>query len=423
MRLDGEEMLGRSRKQMRKVWGTELSMVPQDPMTSLNPVRKVGDQITEPLRHHLSLDKREARETALALLGSVRIPDPEKRLGEYPHQLSGGMRQRIVIAAALACGPRLLFADEPTTALDVTVQAQILNVLRRMQQERHMAMVLVTHDLGVVAGHTDEIIVMYAGQVVEQASTADLFAQTRACPTPRHCSPRSQIWTRRRPHPDGESSLDGPPTWYETCRQDADSRRAVDYAQDRPAARTEPPPGDRRRDPATPIVAGFRSASPLGRRAEAVSVSAAHTPPTAPTDSTGSERRMPDVVGTGTSHLSRRRPAARPTRSWWSSPSAAPAPRSHDVSGISIDVAPGARHSASSVSLAVRQVDHRAERSLQIAPTKYRGRVHPRRHAISDRLVRLTSCGGRERRKIQMIFQDPISSLNPKHSIVRTILT
>jgi oligopeptide/dipeptide ABC transporter ATP-binding protein len=179
VRLDGDELLTRSPKQMRKVWGTELSMVPQDPMTSLNPVRRVGDQITEPLRHHLSLDRREARETALALLSSVRIPDPEKRLREYPHQLSGGMRQRVVIAAALACGPRLLFADEPTTALDVTVQAQILNVLGRMQEERHMAMVLVTHDLGVVAGHTDEIIVMYAGQVVERAPTTVLFEEMR----------------------------------------------------------------------------------------------------------------------------------------------------------------------------------------------------------------------------------------------------
>jgi oligopeptide/dipeptide ABC transporter ATP-binding protein len=177
--LDGEELLGRTRKQMRRVWGTELSMVPQDPMTSLNPVRRIGAQIVEPLRHHLSLDRKEARATALSLLASVRIPDPEQRLREYPHQLSGGMRQRVVIAAALACGPRLLFADEPTTALDVTVQAQILNVLRRIQEERHMAMVLVTHDLGVVAGHTDEIVVMYAGQIVERAPTTVLFREMR----------------------------------------------------------------------------------------------------------------------------------------------------------------------------------------------------------------------------------------------------
>jgi oligopeptide/dipeptide ABC transporter ATP-binding protein len=173
--LDGEEIIGRSRKQMRSVWGTELSMVPQDPMTSLNPVRRIGDQITEPLRHHLRLDRSTAKESAIKLLESVRIPDPEKRMREYPHQLSGGMRQRVVIAAALACGPRLLFADEPTTALDVTVQAQILNLLSRIQVERHMAVVLVTHDLGVVAGHTDEIMVMYAGQVVERAPTPVLF--------------------------------------------------------------------------------------------------------------------------------------------------------------------------------------------------------------------------------------------------------
>ena len=175
VRLDGVELIGRSPKQMRKIWGSEVSMVHQDPMTSLNPVKRIGHQIMEPLRHHLDLDKERARATAVALLKSVRIPDPEKRLREYPHQLSGGMRQRVVIAAALACGPRLLFADEPTTALDVTVQAQILNLLGRMQADRHMAMVLVTHDLGVVAGHTDEIIVMYAGRVVERAPTVELF--------------------------------------------------------------------------------------------------------------------------------------------------------------------------------------------------------------------------------------------------------
>jgi oligopeptide/dipeptide ABC transporter ATP-binding protein len=175
VRIDGEETIGRSRKQMRSVWGHELSMVPQDPMTSLNPVRRVGDQITEPLRQHLGLDRKAAKARAIELLQSVRIPDPDKRMREYPHQLSGGMRQRVVIAAALACSPGLLFADEPTTALDVTVQAQILNLLTRIQSEREMAMVLVTHDLGVVAGHTDEIIVMYAGQVVEKAPTTVLF--------------------------------------------------------------------------------------------------------------------------------------------------------------------------------------------------------------------------------------------------------
>jgi peptide/nickel transport system ATP-binding protein len=164
---------------MQDVWGTEMAMVFQDPMTSLNPVMKVGRQITESLRYHLKMTKRLAEENALALLKSVNIPEPERRLREYPHQLSGGMRQRIVIAIALACGPKLLFADEPTTALDVTVQAQILNVLQQQQRERFMAMILVTHDLGVVAGRADEIAVMYAGQIVERAPTRTLFAGVR----------------------------------------------------------------------------------------------------------------------------------------------------------------------------------------------------------------------------------------------------
>ena len=168
---EGNDIIGFSQDQMRSVWGAEMSMVFQDPMTSLNPVMKIGKQITESLIFHLHMDKSEANETALSLLSSVGIPEPAQRLDEYPHQLSGGMRQRVTIAIALACGPKLLFADEPTTALDVTVQAQILNLLQQQQRERHMAMILVTHDLGVVAGRTDDIAVMYGGKIVEQAPT------------------------------------------------------------------------------------------------------------------------------------------------------------------------------------------------------------------------------------------------------------
>jgi peptide/nickel transport system ATP-binding protein len=164
---------------MKQYWGTQMAMVFQDPMTSLNPVMRVGQQIMESLRFHLDVSKEYAEETALALLRSVGIPEAERRLREYPHQLSGGMRQRVMIAIALACGPKLLFADEPTTALDVTVQAQILDLLQSQQRERFMAMVLVTHDLGVVAGRTDDIAVMYAGRIVEKAPTRELFAQTR----------------------------------------------------------------------------------------------------------------------------------------------------------------------------------------------------------------------------------------------------
>jgi peptide/nickel transport system ATP-binding protein len=175
----GEELVGASNGRLRALWGTEMAMVFQDPMTALNPVMKIGRQITEGLRYHLEIPKDEAEAQALQLLNSVGIPDPTRRINQYPHELSGGMRQRVVIAIALACGPKLLFADEPTTALDVTVQAQILNLLNQQQRERHMAMVLVTHDLGVVAGRTDEIAVMYAGQIVEKAPTRTLFANVR----------------------------------------------------------------------------------------------------------------------------------------------------------------------------------------------------------------------------------------------------
>lgn len=179
VKFAGQDILGFSAKQMRHLWGAEMSMVFQNPLNSLHPLMKIGKQITEPLKLHLGMDKKTAMATALQLLRDVRIPEPERRLNQLPHELSGGMRQRVMIAIALACGPTLLFADEPTTALDVTVQAQILDLIGEQRRDRNMSVILVTHDLGVVAGHTDQIAVMYGGKLVEHAPTKTLFANMK----------------------------------------------------------------------------------------------------------------------------------------------------------------------------------------------------------------------------------------------------
>ena len=179
VRFDGRDLSSMTTTEATAFWGREMAMIFQDPLTSLNPVRRVGVQITDPLRHHLGLSRSAARDRAAELLATVGIPDPKRRLDEYPHQLSGGMRQRVSIAVAISCEPKLLFADEPTTALDVTVQRQILDLLSTLQEDLGMAMVLITHDLGVVAAHADQIAVMYAGRIVERADAITLFEDMR----------------------------------------------------------------------------------------------------------------------------------------------------------------------------------------------------------------------------------------------------
>ena len=171
--FDGVDLRALSAQDLRDRWGTRIAIVPQNPLSSLNPVVKIGRQVTEILTRRMGMPKRAAERRALELLSSVGIPSPERRLKQYPHQLSGGMRQRVVIAMALAGEPDLLIADEPTTALDVTIQAQILVLIRTLQTERHMAMIFVSHDLAVVSSMADDIAVMYAGRIVER-STADI---------------------------------------------------------------------------------------------------------------------------------------------------------------------------------------------------------------------------------------------------------
>ncbi len=175
--FEGRNILTLEPKELRAVRGNQIAMIFQEPMTSLNPVFTVGDQIAEAAIVHQHLSHAAARRRAIEMLQLVGIPDPEERVDHYPHQMSGGMRQRVMIAMALVCHPKLLIADEPTTALDVTIQAQILELLERLQAELGMAVMLITHDLGVVAGTADRVVVMYAGQVVEQASTVELFAR------------------------------------------------------------------------------------------------------------------------------------------------------------------------------------------------------------------------------------------------------
>jgi peptide/nickel transport system ATP-binding protein len=177
VQFEGRELLNLPERQMQDLRGNRLAMIFQEPMTSLNPSYTVGDQVGEALIRHRGLSRKGARAKAIEMLKRVRIPSPEARVDEFPHKLSGGMRQRVMIAMALACQPALLIADEPTTALDVTIQAQILDLLRRLREDTGAAIMLITHDLGVVAEMCDEVVVMYAGEIVERARTSELFTR------------------------------------------------------------------------------------------------------------------------------------------------------------------------------------------------------------------------------------------------------
>ena len=195
--FDGEDLLKKSNREMQDVRGNEISMIFQEPMTSLNPVYPVGKQISEAIRRHQKISKKEARTIAIDMLDKVGIPSPETRVDDYPHQMSGGMRQRVMIAMALATKPQLLIADEPTTALDVTIQAQILDLMNRLREDTGTSILLITHDLGVVAETADRVVVMYCGKVMEMANVVDLFEE------PKH--PYTQGLIASIPKMEGES--------------------------------------------------------------------------------------------------------------------------------------------------------------------------------------------------------------------------
>jgi oligopeptide/dipeptide ABC transporter ATP-binding protein len=233
--LGDTDVLALKGEPLRQVRGRRIGMVFQDPMTSLNPVFTVGDQIMEGILAHFKLPRAQARERALQLLQEVGIPDPGERLRAYPHQLSGGMRQRVMIAIALSAEPEILVADEPTTALDVTVQAQILEVLDRLRASRGMAVLLITHDLGIVAGRADRVAVMYAGQIVEETQTARLFAnpshpytQGLFASVPRLTGPLQRLSPIR-------GSVPPPTAWPSGCRFRPRCPKAFDKSE------TEPP--------------------------------------------------------------------------------------------------------------------------------------------------------------------------------------
>ena len=235
--LDGQDLVPLDEAALRAVRGARIAMIFQDPMTSLDPVYTAGSQITEAIRAHRDVGKRQARERALELLEEVGIPDPLSRFDQYPHELSGGMRQRVMIAIALSCEPQVLIADEPTTALDVTVQAQILEILDRLRRSHDMAVLLITHDLGIVAGRADRVAVMYAGRIVETAPTDRLFqhpahpyTQALLASVPRLTGPLQRLTPI-------QGTVPNPDAWPAGCRFHPRCPYAFDRCQQQPPVR------------------------------------------------------------------------------------------------------------------------------------------------------------------------------------------
>jgi len=230
IRLNGDEISGLDDEAMRTIRGNEIGMIFQDPMTSLNPVYRIGEQIAEAIQAHEPVDKRTAHKRAVELLRQVGIPNPESRVDDFPHQFSGGMRQRAMIAMALSCNPSILIADEPTTALDVTIQAQIVELINELKDDFNSAVIMITHDLGVVADIADEILVMYAGRVVERAETRDLFYDPQM---PYTWGLLGSIPRLDRPRPERLHSIKGSPPSLITLPEGCTFRPRCPHAFDK----------------------------------------------------------------------------------------------------------------------------------------------------------------------------------------------
>jgi oligopeptide/dipeptide ABC transporter ATP-binding protein len=383
IRLDGRELVGLPERQYRQIRGNEIAMVFQDPMTSLNPTKTIGEQVAEPIRLHRGASRKEARERAIDMLALVGIARPAERFGDYPHRLSGGLRQRVMIAMALSCEPKVLIADEPTTALDVTVQAQVLRLLHDLKDRLGMAMLLITHDMGVIARWADRVSVMYAGRIVESARTDELFAGMRHPYTQAllACTPRL---TQRREHtlysiPGFPPDLADPPAG---CRFAARCAHATDHCEREAPPLAESRPGHTLacwhpvEGPATPPAA----ATPKAENQLA--------------DQDGMVLVADDVVkeyGTAGRFLLR-----------------GPARSVKAVSGVSFSVRPGQTFGLVGESGCGKST---LARMLVALETPSSGSVT----AIGGKLNELRGRSlRRHRRNLQMMFQDPLDALDPR---------
>ncbi|WP_326824641.1 ABC transporter ATP-binding protein [Streptosporangium sp. NBC_01756] len=389
IKLEGRELVGLPERDYQRIRGNEIAMVFQDPMTSLNPTKTIGEQVAEPIRLHLGASPKEARERALEMLALVGIARPAERFGNYPHQLSGGLRQRVMIAMSLSCEPKVLIADEPTTALDVTVQAQVLRLLHDLKDRLGMAMLLITHDMGVIARWADRVSVMYAGSIVESARTDELFTSMRHPYTQAllACTPRL---TQQREHtlftiPGSPPDLANPPAG---CRFADRCAHATDRCE-----REAPPLTDSR--PGHPLACWHPVEGPLGPDTHpAATASKAEDRLAGPTDTVLAVDDLVKEYGAAGRFTFRR--SARSVKA---------------VSGVSFSVQPGQTFGLVGESGCGKSTLARMIVALETPSSGSVTALGSKLNELRGRSLR------RQRRNLQMMFQDPLDALDPRMRI------